>query len=490
MEAPVQPGATVAGKYRVDRVLGVGGMGVVVAAHDALLDRRVAIKFLSDAGAQNPEAVARFAREARSAARIESEHVARVIEVGTLESGAPYMVMEYLDGTDLSRRVSEQGPLPVAEAVDYVLQACEAIAEAHALGIIHRDLKPANLFLTRRADGSTFVKVLDFGISKAAANTSSSAPELSLTKTAAVMGSPLYMAPEQMRSTRQVDARTDIWAIGVILHELVSGKMPFEASAMPELCAMVLTEPPTPLRTDCPHAPPALAAVVERCLEKEPAQRFANLAELTQTLVALAPPSSRSSAERVLRVLSAAGIEAARPAPLQDSATDLGRPGASTNAAWSPSAPPKHAVTGVRAAAIGGVLLVGVAAAFVVRSRKIEPEATPSHDASVTAQASLASPPPPSAETPSTTAEAPSSAALAPPAAPSSTGPGVEPVVSSTSVAATEPPKPPEPRAPAPHGRGSKPGKPTPQATSTAAAPPPAPPEAPKKRNPLELILK
>src|SRR5262249_29408438 len=206
---PVLAGDVLAGKYRVERVLGRGGMGVVVQAMHVQLEQRVAIKFLLPQTVSNPDAVTRFAREARAASKIQGEHVARVLDVGTLESGAPFMVMEYLEGQDLSQLLESRGLLHVDEAIDYILQACEALAEAHAAGIVHRDLKPANMYLTKRADGSPIVKVLDFGISKVIAKDSSDA---SMTRTSALMGSPVYMSPEQMKATRNVDARADIWA--------------------------------------------------------------------------------------------------------------------------------------------------------------------------------------------------------------------------------------------------------------------------------------
>ena len=233
-----QPGDVLAGKYRVERVLGSGGMGVVVAAMHLTLQERVALKFLLPEGAKKEETVTRFLREARAAAKIKSEHVARVSDVGTLESGAPYLVMEYLDGSDLSALLRRDGPLPPRDAVEYVLQACEALAEAHAVGIVHRDLKPANLFLARHAGGAPRIKVLDFGISKLTARDPSMPPDdPSMTRTRAWLGSPLYMSPEQMRSARDVDTRTDIWALGVILYELLSGKPPFDGETFPELCA-------------------------------------------------------------------------------------------------------------------------------------------------------------------------------------------------------------------------------------------------------------
>ncbi len=257
----VSPGDLLAGKYRIERVLGQGGMGVVVSAIHEALEERVALKFLLPEALSNKEAVARFTREARAAVKIRSEHVARVSDVGTLESGSPYMVMEYLQGSDLSQYLERSGPLPIEEALEYVLQACEALAEAHSLGIIHRDLKPANLFRTVRPDGTPAVKLLDFGISKV------TAADQSMTQTSSMMGSPLYMAPEQMTSAKHVDARADVWALGIILHELLTAQVPFGGETVPELCAKILTQPPPPLRHMRPDAPAALERVILHCLE-------------------------------------------------------------------------------------------------------------------------------------------------------------------------------------------------------------------------------
>src|SRR5258706_970099 len=240
-EAPVREGEVLAGKYRIERVLGLGGMGIVVAARHVQLDQHVALKFLLPEALANKDVVQRFAREARAAAKIQSEHVARVIDVGTLDTGSPYMVMEYLEGSDLAHILQERGRLPFYEPVDYVLQACEAIAEAHAAGIVHRDLKPANLFLARRTNGRSIVKVLDFGISKV---TKGSQDDLSLTKTTSLVGSPLYMSPEQMTSARLTDTRSDIWALGVILYELVSGHTPFTAESVTGIVAAILPNEP------------------------------------------------------------------------------------------------------------------------------------------------------------------------------------------------------------------------------------------------------
>jgi serine/threonine-protein kinase len=300
MTFAIGPGDVLAGKYRVERVVGKGGMGMVVAAMHLQLDKRVALKFLLPEVAQNPELVARFGREARAAGKIESEHVAKVLDVGTLDGGAPFMVMEYLEGSDLAKVVKTRGALPGQEAIDYVLQACEALAEAHVAGIVHRDLKPANLFLTKRADGSACIKVLDFGISKIAL---AGDGEQGMTQTSAMMGSPNYMAPEQLKSARNVDPRTDIWALGMVLYELLTGEVAFKAETVPELYVHILQSPPTPLRARRPDAPPQMEAIVLRCLEKEPARRFANVAELAAALGELAP-QARASVERITRVIA------------------------------------------------------------------------------------------------------------------------------------------------------------------------------------------
>jgi serine/threonine-protein kinase len=282
-------------------------MGVVVAAHHIGLDTRVAIKFLLPSMLGNRDAVARFEREARSAVRIKSEYVARVFDVGTLETGAPYMVMEFLDGEDLSTWLSQHGMLPVEQAVEFVLQVCVAIADAHALGIVHRDLKPANFFCVRRSDGHLSIKVLDFGISKATGG-DSSGQAMSVTRTNSVMGSPLYMSPEQLRSPREVDAQTDIWAIGASLYELLTGRVPFDCGSVAELAEKLATQTPLPLRTLRPEIPPGLEAVVLQCLERDRGARYQNVAELAVALLQFAPKGSRAHVERVSAIIRATGL--------------------------------------------------------------------------------------------------------------------------------------------------------------------------------------
>jgi eukaryotic-like serine/threonine-protein kinase len=304
MPSSFEPGDIVGGKYRVERLLGEGGMGLVYAATNLALEQRVAIKLLRDEAASKPEAVERFTREARAAARIQSQHVARVLDIAFLESGAPYIVMEYLDGEDLAQVVARDGPLAIEDVVRHTLAACEALAEVHAQGMIHRDLKPSNLFLALRADGTRDVKVLDFGISKKVASEAGGAANPALTRTAAVLGSPRYMSPEQLRSARDVDARSDIWALGVTLFELLSGAQPFATGTLAEVCAAILKDQPTELATVRADLPFELCAVVHRCLEKDPDARFADLAELAAALAPFGPASAAQSVERVAGVLA------------------------------------------------------------------------------------------------------------------------------------------------------------------------------------------
>jgi eukaryotic-like serine/threonine-protein kinase len=316
----------------------VGGVGVVVAATHIELEERVAIKFLLPAALKQPELVSRFAREARAAVRIKSEHVARVTDVGTLTSGAPYMVMEYLEGHDLGALARSHGPMPIDQAVEYVLQACEAVAEAHVLGIVHRDLKPSNLFVTRRADATPVVKVLDFGISKVKPRAGSKSDDAAVTQTSSVIGSPLYMSPEQMESTRDVDARSDIWSLGTILYELISGACPFDAPTMPQLVAKILRGTPAPLRSHRPDAPPEFEAVIMRCLEKDPDDRYATIADLALALAQFAPRRALLSVQRVVRVIQVAGFGTGHEAAPPSSSAFVESPDGERTPAVSPAA--------------------------------------------------------------------------------------------------------------------------------------------------------
>jgi serine/threonine-protein kinase len=310
----------IAGKYRVDAVVGKGGMGVVLAAEHLQLKQQVALKILLLAGLdedKRKDACTRFLKEGQAAAKLTSDHVVRIFDVGTTENATPFLVMELLRGDDLATVVRRQGAAPVEVALDYVAQACDAIGEAHALGIVHRDLKPSNLFLCRRNDGRALVKVLDFGISKVILP-EDEAFEGNLTATRAVVGSPLYMSPEQLRDAKRVDPRTDIWSLGMILYELLSGGPAFYAETLLGLSAAIAADAPVPIMVKRPDITPELDAVVMRCLEKDPAKRFQSISALVEALAPLmARVSHQSSAEYASRRLESV-LEAAAERALRD----------------------------------------------------------------------------------------------------------------------------------------------------------------------------
>jgi serine/threonine-protein kinase len=311
----LDPGTVIAEKYRIDGRLGEGGMGIVLRAHHLLLDQPVALKILRPEIAARPTAVTRFLNEARAALRIQSPHVGRVIDVGSAATG-PFIVLELLDGVDLSRLLEGNGPLPVVTAVDYVLQALEAVAEAHALGIVHRDLKPANLFLARRASGGGMIKVLDFGISKLPLLTpSGAAPDVTLSNT--ILGSPRYMSPEQVLDAKNVDGRADVWAIGIILYELLTGKVPFSGATGRSLLEEVLSAPIPSPSTLRPDLPPGLEEVILRCLERNVEKRFADALAIAHALAPFGQrDSSRLAVDRIAAVMRATTTQSQVAVPL------------------------------------------------------------------------------------------------------------------------------------------------------------------------------
>jgi eukaryotic-like serine/threonine-protein kinase len=379
-------GAVIAGKYRVDRVIGKGGMGVVVAAAQLALDRMVAIKLIRADCAEDPLAVERLLREAKAAASITSEHVARVLDVGMLENGVPFIVMEYLDGSDLHTLLEREGPLPATDAVDFLLQACEAIAEAHRNGIVHRDIKPANVFVARMPGGVPCVKVVDFGISKVIGLKSLDP----LTQPSSVVGSLYHMAPEQMRGL-PVDARTDVWALGLLLFEMLTGRRPFREGAWPAVCAQILSEAAPVLVLPSEGIAEDLGVIIERCLRRSARDRYANVAELAVALAPFGGRSARVSLERIVRLATSTGslsadtssgslppsessgdarmlaLDSTRPVPVR-----LSTP---TPIAAPPSAP---ALTPSRArVALGGAIvfaLVGSALLLLWRSSIMPPD--------------------------------------------------------------------------------------------------------------------
>jgi eukaryotic-like serine/threonine-protein kinase len=299
-------GTVLDGKYRVERKIGEGAMGVVLQATHLGLDEAVAIKLMRPEVQRMEGTLGRFAKEAKIAARIRSEHVAKVLDVGVLEPLGPYIVMEYLEGSSLAELLDARlegglGPLAADRVIEYMLQACEALATAHALGVIHRDVKPDNLFVTRHA-GLETLKLLDFGISKAGLTGRVLGNDVRTGTVSCVMGTPLYMSPEQLLSSPEVDCRTDVWSMGAVMYELLCGEPPFRDGSIPEICAAILDAPPPELPPRCTTA---LKAVVMRCLEKDPAQRFQTVAELAGALVPLAAHDARAYASRSSSILRA-----------------------------------------------------------------------------------------------------------------------------------------------------------------------------------------
>jgi serine/threonine-protein kinase len=461
---PLAPGALVAGKYRVERVLGQGGMGMVLAAQHVTLGTPVALKVLLPLMQQHQEVLDRFLREAQAAANLRGDHIARVIDVGTVADGSPYMVMEYLNGTDLAGLLEQRGPLPVGDVVDYVLQAIEAIAEAHSIGIVHRDLKPANLFLTQRPGGVAWIKVLDFGISKLV---SPGEERKDLTRTTTSLGSPLYMSPEQLRSARSVDTRADIWALGVILFELLTGECPFEGDSVPALSLTIALEPPRSLRGLRPDVPAELEAVVLRCLQKERDARFPDVAQLARALLPHGVSrAGRAAAENAIRILNA-NAEDPLPASQALATQAAPAPQQSTNLTFSATQTRRN----TPAIALGLVLFLVIAAGmlgaavWLLRSRLWSEPSAPD----VAAAADVTSSSTATAYAPAL--GAPSAAAPASSSAPPVVASAVPPAVSSTGGHAVAAP-------PKPHNPGRTP--PAPQ------KPPPA--STPKGGNPDTAI--
>lgn len=435
------PGETIAGKFRVVRVLGQGGMGVVVDAEHLMLGKRVALKFMSPKLAEDSEAVARFVREARAAARLVSPHVVSVLDVATLDDGTPYIVMERLVGCDLATLLERDGALEPSVAVGYVLEAMEALAEAHVAGIVHRDLKPANLFLAEQKSGSSLVKVLDFGIAKS----DDGALGGGVTTSRTVLGSPRYMAPEQMQSSKAADMRADVWALGTILFELVSGKPAFGGETLAALSVAVCAGPIPSLADAAPNAPRALVEAVAGCLERRVDARFSDVGVLARALSSVAPASAAPSLAK---------IEAAFPGRAE--ARSIAPPSEASRAPGAPASRSRNYLKGM-----AFVLAIGLGAAGAwgfVRARSTHGEAGAELAASARpGAASLVLVPTP---TPSVApASEPSAARSEPPPSvakvrsSASTKPGVAGPTSSSAV----PPAPSRPPSAAPHPAASSP---------------------------------
>jgi serine/threonine protein kinase len=365
-------GAVLAGKYRIVGQLGQGGMGVVYEAVHTRIEQRVAIKMLLPEVLDVPDVVSRFDREARAAGKLKSENTARVLDVDISESGLPYMVMEFLDGSDLGKILEQGGALPVALAVDFVLQASNAMIEAHAAGVIHRDLKPSNLFVTANRK----LKVLDFGISKLEND-----KEARVTATKAVVGTPLYMSPEQVRSAKHVDARTDIWSLGIILYELLTGRTPFEGSTTAAAAAICIDAPP-PIATFRQDVPPALEDAILVALQKEPSRRYPTVQALA---IAIAPfgsgsvqapepaPSTRAPVQYTTSSPDLMRMESARTLPHSDPSipmtSERGAP-VGTLPGWTTrSSPRKRRARWVIALVVGALASFALAVGVVSQRR-------------------------------------------------------------------------------------------------------------------------
>ncbi|MDB5220287.1 MAG: Protein kinase, partial [Myxococcaceae bacterium] len=286
----ITPGSIIAGKYRIDAAIGDGGMASVFAAYSSALGSHVAIKLLKPELAMDLNLVGRFVREGRIAARIDSPHVARIHEFGICHTNCvPFIAFELLHGDDLEKVLAAHGPMPVSLAVDYVMQALVGVAAAHSHGIAHRDLKPANLFRVQTPGQPPLIKVLDFGVAKALRGLElDRGPQ---TSTSALMGTPPYMAPEQLRSSKRIDARADIWSLGVVLYELLTAAHPFDGATFGALLAAIMKGSPVPIERHRADLPPPLVAVILKCLQKERDQRFQSVKELA---TALAPFGSQT----------------------------------------------------------------------------------------------------------------------------------------------------------------------------------------------------
>lgn len=313
MEDTIAEGQVIAGRFRVGRELGRGGTATVWFATHVKLGTPVAVKVMLSQFKADPHATARFLREARAMARLTSDHVARVLDVDVTDDGRPYIAMEYVEGSTLSEILRKRRRLPCSEAANYICQTAFALSEAHSLGIVHRDLKPGNLLVTARRDGSALVKVLDFGISKVPVTDS----EQQLTLQEVSIGTPSYMSPEQLRGSRDVGVASDIWALGVILYQLSTGRLPFRADDMPSLCLAILEQPIPRVRDDFPEVPAELDVIIARCLRRAPSERFESVDAVQKALLPLAqdhglesavtadfPAATETSSARVVDVVS------------------------------------------------------------------------------------------------------------------------------------------------------------------------------------------
>ncbi len=310
--ALVAPGAIVAGKYRLDAVIGEGGMGAVWAATHTGLGQAVAIKFISKEFVTSAEALRRFDSEAKAAAQLRSRHVVQVFDNGTLEDGTPYIAMELLRGENVHARVHRAGPVPLPEAFEILGQCCKALGRAHAAGIIHRDIKPDNIFLAQTDEEGILVKVLDFGIAKFATGPNDHAS----TRTGAVLGTPLYMSPEQARGLKTIDYRTDLYSLGLVAYTMLTGNLAFSSESFGDLLLQICTAPLPSLCANAPWLPAAMEPWFQRACARDPVSRFGSAQEFADALRAALDGTVRASAlpESAVRPAQADALIAGNPA--------------------------------------------------------------------------------------------------------------------------------------------------------------------------------
>lgn len=450
MAGDVRPGEIFAGKYRIERILGEGGFGLVFAARNIELGELVAVKLLKHDG--DPVTAERFMREARSATKIRGDNVVRIYAVDQLDDGDLYMVMEYLEGRDLRREVVEAGPLQVPDAVDCILQACDVIGRAHAIGIVHRDIKSANIFAVRSPDGRRRIKVLDFGIAR-----SLDPVDVSLTQSAVMLGSPHYMAPEQMVDGHRVDERADIWALGATLFELLTGRPPFGAGSLPQVVHRVQSQPPMRLRELRPEAPAGLEAVILECLQKDREKRYPDVGSLVAALEPFAGDvastlstnarNAKLDVEATLQIPQPKAAPAPAPprATIPSSPSGIAAPAVAAPVVALPASSPKSTTTPLVVAGLAMVVLLAAGVGITRATRSSADAQPPAGEAS---DAPTAVPP----TITTTTAAATDTIAAAPPSTMAAENPSskTEPGPRGSSGV-----RPKGPRAASPQGRSS-----------------------------------
>jgi serine/threonine-protein kinase len=462
LESILPPGTVLCGKYEIVRMLGRGGMGVVAQARHLRMDRDVALKILLPAFREQPEVVARFEREARAASQLANPHVTRVLDVDTLPDGSPFMVMELLRGRDLGQILAAQGKLPYRAAVGYVLEACAGMVDAHRAGIVHRDLKPNNLFIDTQG-ARPVLKILDFGISKILGDVNAS-----MTQTSTTFGTPLYMSPEQVRSMKHVDGRTDIWSLGVVLYELLAGEPPFQAPSATAILAAIIADDPVPISTHRPDLPPALADAVMRALQKNVNARFRDVESFAAAIAPFGPGDGVASPASLSAIDASAGASGVGLTSEQ---------GVALRTAERPEAPPTTSQAGAGGArpfasiAIGMGIAVVLGTVLLVTALKKRP--------STAAIAETAVKPAPSVIAPSS----------APVVAPAETAPLASATATATATATAAIPAPPKTAAPVAAPTAAPAATPSVKPTvAPAITPPPAPRPPPTTDDPPRYL--